>query len=316
MLKYSQFSTVVAVGLQHRPFHERVLIALGRHLHLEQRLDTHKRMEFIDRQLKKYPYRDAKLAINFMGAYKFRELFPNEVYATLSPYPFEEPDSAGSHGLRPGAPAALWRLYDPAAGIQSKISTAPSPEIPNGRRPHMKTISVIVPRVQSGAAASGHDPVPSGAGLSGPAGDLQRRRLPGRLPCLFGIALPARMPLSRCSPGKTEAFPPPGTGPSLPPPATISPLPTETTCWSPGIFPPWPPPWRNRTPTWPAAAIPASTKAPARRRPCRQALIQNRPLTGTAWSGFCAPRRLYAGTLEQALPPGGPAGPGGNPPDL
>lgn len=64
--------------------------ALGRPPHLEQRLDTHKRMEFIDRQLKKYPYRDAKLAINFMGAYKFRELFPKEVYATLSPYPFED----------------------------------------------------------------------------------------------------------------------------------------------------------------------------------------------------------------------------------
>ena len=90
MLKYSQFSTVVAVGLRHRPLHERVLIALGRHLHLEQRLDTHKRMELIDRQLKKYPYRDAALAINFMGAYKFRELFPKEVYATLSSYPFED----------------------------------------------------------------------------------------------------------------------------------------------------------------------------------------------------------------------------------
>ena len=25
-----------------------------------------------------------------MGAYKFRELFPKEVYSTLSPYPFED----------------------------------------------------------------------------------------------------------------------------------------------------------------------------------------------------------------------------------
>lgn len=90
MLKYSQFSTVVAVNLKHRPFHERVLVALGKHLHLESRLNTQKRMYLIDRQLKKYPYKDAELAINFMGAYKFRELFPKVVYSTLSPYPFED----------------------------------------------------------------------------------------------------------------------------------------------------------------------------------------------------------------------------------
>lgn len=90
MLKFSQFSTVVAVGLKHRPLHERILVAVGKHLHLETRLDTLKRMRLIDRQLKKYPYETSPRAINFMGAYKFRELFPKEVYATLRPYPFED----------------------------------------------------------------------------------------------------------------------------------------------------------------------------------------------------------------------------------
>ena len=32
MLKFSQFSEVVAVGLAHRPLHERILIAVGKHL--------------------------------------------------------------------------------------------------------------------------------------------------------------------------------------------------------------------------------------------------------------------------------------------
>lgn len=78
MLKFSQFSQVVAVNLAHRPFHERLLIAVGKHLRLESRLDTHKRMELIDRCLKKYPYQGAENVVNFMGAYKFREMFPKK----------------------------------------------------------------------------------------------------------------------------------------------------------------------------------------------------------------------------------------------
>lgn len=89
MLKFSQFSQVVAVDLPHRPLHERILIAVGKHLHLESRLDTRKRMELIDRSLKKFPYETAHEIINFMGAYKFRELFPRSVFDDLVEYPFE-----------------------------------------------------------------------------------------------------------------------------------------------------------------------------------------------------------------------------------
>jgi lipopolysaccharide cholinephosphotransferase len=89
MLKFSQFSEVVAVNLAHRPLHERILIALGKHLHLESRLDTGNCMEKIDHCLKKYPYGDAAQVVNFMGAYKFREMFPKAVYDSLSEYPFE-----------------------------------------------------------------------------------------------------------------------------------------------------------------------------------------------------------------------------------
>lgn len=90
MLKFSQFSQVVAVNLAHRPLHERILIAVGKHLHLESRLDTNKRMHLIDRCLKKYPYETASQVVNFMGAYKFREMFPKKIYDSLSEYPFED----------------------------------------------------------------------------------------------------------------------------------------------------------------------------------------------------------------------------------
>lgn len=56
MLKFSQFSQVVAVNLAHRPLHERILIAAGKHLHLESRLNTQKRLALLDKSLKKYPY--------------------------------------------------------------------------------------------------------------------------------------------------------------------------------------------------------------------------------------------------------------------
>lgn len=90
MLKFSQFSKVVAVDLPNRPLHEKILIAVGKHLPLEKVLNTHKRMVLIDKCLKKYPYEKATQIINFMGAYKFRELFPRSVFDDLTEYPFED----------------------------------------------------------------------------------------------------------------------------------------------------------------------------------------------------------------------------------
>lgn len=89
MLKFSQFSEVVAVNLKNRPLHERILVAVGKHLHVEKYMDTKKRMLLIDKALKKYPYEDSEQIINFMGAYKFRELFPRTLFSDLTDYPFE-----------------------------------------------------------------------------------------------------------------------------------------------------------------------------------------------------------------------------------
>lgn len=89
MLKFSQFSEIVAVNLKNRPLHERILVGVGKHLHLEKYMDTHKRMLLIDRCLKKYPYETAEQIVNFMGAYKFREMFPRDMFSDLTDYPFE-----------------------------------------------------------------------------------------------------------------------------------------------------------------------------------------------------------------------------------
>ena len=90
MLKFSQFDQVVAVNLKNRPLHEKILVAVGKHLHLEGKLDTLKRMRLIDRCLKKYPFENCRRVVNFMGAYKFREVFARSVYEDVTDYPFED----------------------------------------------------------------------------------------------------------------------------------------------------------------------------------------------------------------------------------
>jgi lipopolysaccharide cholinephosphotransferase len=127
MLKYSQFSQVVAVNLTHRPLHERVLIALGKHLHLEDKLDTHKRMVLIDKCLKKYPYQGSSRVVNFMGAYKFREMFPKSIYDAVAEYPFEDMTLPAPKDYD----AVLTQMYGeymtpPAAEDQNKHGTIPS----------------------------------------------------------------------------------------------------------------------------------------------------------------------------------------------
>jgi len=90
MLKFSQFDQVVAVNLKNRPLHEKILVAVGKHLHLEGKLDTLKRMRLIDRCLKKFPFENCRRVVNFMGAYKFREVFDRSVYEDSVEYPFED----------------------------------------------------------------------------------------------------------------------------------------------------------------------------------------------------------------------------------
>ena len=90
MLKFSQFDQVVAVTLKNRPLHEKILVAVGKHLHLEGKLDTLKRMRLIDRCLKKFPFENCRRVVNFMGAYKFREVFDRSVYEDSVEYPFED----------------------------------------------------------------------------------------------------------------------------------------------------------------------------------------------------------------------------------
>ncbi len=89
LLQYSQFSIIVNQDLPGRPLHEKLLIDLGNIIDFEKHLDTKKCMHRLDSALRKYGYDESSYVVNFMGAYKFREMFPKEIYDDACEYEFE-----------------------------------------------------------------------------------------------------------------------------------------------------------------------------------------------------------------------------------
>lgn len=90
LLQYSQFSDIVNVSLTERPIIEKLFIKLGELLKPERFLNTHKIMIKLDKSLKRYTYKNSSFAVNFMGAYKFREMFNRNVYEDLVLYDFDD----------------------------------------------------------------------------------------------------------------------------------------------------------------------------------------------------------------------------------
>ncbi|KAF0493154.1 LicD family protein [Pediococcus acidilactici] len=88
LLQYSQFSEIVNVNLTERPLIEKIFIQIGKIIKPEHFLDTRKLMFKLDKCLKKYQYNNSENVVNFMGAYKFKEMFPKKVYKELTQYDF------------------------------------------------------------------------------------------------------------------------------------------------------------------------------------------------------------------------------------
>ncbi len=89
-LQYSNYSIVVNQDLPNRPFHEKVLIDIGKLIRPERFFDTQACLKKLDKTLKKYRYEDCEYVVNFMGAYKFKEMFPRRIYKETALYDFED----------------------------------------------------------------------------------------------------------------------------------------------------------------------------------------------------------------------------------
>ncbi|TLQ02817.1 LicD family protein [Pediococcus stilesii] len=90
LLKLSQLSTGVAIKNPNRSAFEKLVIFCGRVFRLDALLDENKRMKILDSDLKKCSVVKSNYLVNFMGAYKFKEMFPKEMYVDLADYLFED----------------------------------------------------------------------------------------------------------------------------------------------------------------------------------------------------------------------------------
>lgn len=89
LLKYSQFNAVVNQNLPGRPWYENLLIDIGKIIKPERFLNTKKCLEKIDKSLRRSDYETSEYVVNYMGAYKFKEMFPRNVYEQICTYTFE-----------------------------------------------------------------------------------------------------------------------------------------------------------------------------------------------------------------------------------
>ena len=90
MTQLSQFEECIDFTNKNRPWFEKTLIWAGKYLGFGRRNDPKKIMLKLDKTLKKYSYVDSKYLVNFMGAYKFREMFDKEKYKDGVMYDFED----------------------------------------------------------------------------------------------------------------------------------------------------------------------------------------------------------------------------------
>lgn len=89
---FYHIATFDRVNLQrpNRPLSERLVIKFVQVTGFGRNMDAKKWLWKIDKLLKKYPYKTSDWVVNFMGQYKFKEMFPKDKYGNGKLYSFED----------------------------------------------------------------------------------------------------------------------------------------------------------------------------------------------------------------------------------
>ena len=85
----------VNIKRPNRPLSERLIIWLVMHTGIGTHSDARKWLDKIDTLLKQYSIEDTGWVCNFMGQYKFKEMFPKSWYGTGTAYEFEDSTMVG-----------------------------------------------------------------------------------------------------------------------------------------------------------------------------------------------------------------------------
>ena len=98
MYVYSVFDEYVSVNKPNRPWHEKLLIDIGKTGIPQKILRKEKRIKKFDDYVAKYNFYDADEVLNFSGRYKFKSIFNREkVYANGRMYEFEGEEFNGPY---------------------------------------------------------------------------------------------------------------------------------------------------------------------------------------------------------------------------
>ncbi len=87
--RLSVFDKEVKLNLTHRAWYNRLGVCICTHIPLQRLFSPIKMWKYLDGALKAYPYEKSSWNLNLMGAYKFRELFPQSVFGEGNFYDFE-----------------------------------------------------------------------------------------------------------------------------------------------------------------------------------------------------------------------------------
>ena len=89
LLQWSKIETGINMKKKRSGF-EAFLIKLGFVVSKIFHFDVKKRLNAVDKCLRRYNYDKSKYVVNFMGAYKFKEMFPKALYDDSTLYDFED----------------------------------------------------------------------------------------------------------------------------------------------------------------------------------------------------------------------------------
>ena len=86
---YSTFSKYAHQDREKRRWYEKPLLWIGYHFPLEKLLSSRKCLESLDKAMRRYPCEASPQWINFMSVYKWKDVFPKEVFGNGALYEFE-----------------------------------------------------------------------------------------------------------------------------------------------------------------------------------------------------------------------------------
>lgn len=90
MYVFSVFDEYVSINKSNRPFHEKVLLAIGKTGLPQKFLSREKRIKKFDEYAAKYDFYESDYIVNFSGRYKFKSIFDRKkIYANGRMYEFE-----------------------------------------------------------------------------------------------------------------------------------------------------------------------------------------------------------------------------------